>query len=71
MALNAASLTSAIINDLESKGFNTGNEFSYTVRLISAISEGVVTHIQSNAELIPISTDTGSAGAGIITGKVG
>lgn len=35
-----------------------------------ALSTGIINEIQANSELVPISTDSGSAGAGIITGKV-
>jgi len=35
-----------------------------------ALSTGIINEIQANSVLVPISTDSGSAGAGIITGKV-
>ena len=35
-----------------------------------ALCQGIIDEIRANSELVPITTDTGSAGAGIITGKV-
>jgi hypothetical protein len=35
-----------------------------------ADSNAIVDYITQNAELVPVSTDSGTAGSGIITGKV-
>jgi len=35
-----------------------------------ALATGIINELQANSELVPITTDSGSAGAGIITGKV-
>ena len=35
-----------------------------------ALCTGIINHIVSASELVPITTDVGPAGAGIITGKV-
>lgn len=35
-----------------------------------ADSNAIVNYIKANAELVPVTTDQGAAGAGIITGKV-
>lgn len=35
-----------------------------------ALCTGIINHIVASSELVPISTDSGPAGAGIITGKV-
>lgn len=37
---------------------------------LRALCQGIIDEIQANAELVPVSTDQGTAGAGIITGKV-
>jgi hypothetical protein len=36
-----------------------------------ADSTAIVTYIQTNSELVPTTSDTGPAGAGIISGRVG
>jgi hypothetical protein len=36
-----------------------------------ADSTAIITYIQANSELVATTSDSGSAGAGIITGKVG
>lgn len=35
-----------------------------------ALCQGIIDEIVANAELVPVSKDSGEAGAGIITGKV-
>lgn len=35
-----------------------------------AFCQGIIDEITANSELVPVSKDSGSAGAGIITGKV-
>lgn len=44
---------------------------AYRDALIEAFCDGIVTEIQTNSMLIPTTSDSGPAGAGIITGKVG
>lgn len=39
--------------------------------IMKALFAAVVNEIKSNSELVSVTHDTGSAGAGIITGKVG
>jgi len=43
---------------------------AYQLALFQAISEGIIAEIVANSELVPLTTDSGTAGAGIITGKV-
>lgn len=38
--------------------------------MMLAICTGIINHIITAAELVPVTTDQGAAGAGIITGKV-
>lgn len=38
--------------------------------MLLALCQGIINHITASAELVPVSTDSGSAGAGIISGKV-
>lgn len=35
-----------------------------------ALCQGIIDEIVANSELVPVSKDSGAAGAGIITGKV-
>ena len=81
MALIEARLESeayaAIWAELSAKGFvhSSGNAVNddYNDRFVRAVAKGiakVVPHIVTNSELVPVSTDSGTAGSGIITGKV-
>jgi hypothetical protein len=70
MALNAAALKGLIETELTAQGFHLGNEFCYASKMATAIANAVVAHIVAASELVPITTDSGPAGAGIITGKV-
>lgn len=38
--------------------------------MLLALCTGIINEIKGNAELVPVSTDSGSAGSGIVTGKV-
>jgi hypothetical protein len=38
--------------------------------MLLALCTGILNEITANSELVPVSTDSGTAGAGIITGKV-
>jgi len=71
MALNAGTLAGLIVTELQAQGFVTTGSFAKTSQMATAIANAVVTHIQTDSVLVPITTDTGIAGAGIITGKVG
>jgi len=64
MALTAESMRDYIIANYPGTDA-TSDDF------ILALCRGIVQEIQTNSVLIPISTDSGSAGAGIIQGKVG
>jgi hypothetical protein len=43
---------------------------AYRMSLYTAMSQGIIDEIVANSELVPVSTDSGTAGRGIITGKV-
>ena len=43
---------------------------AYSDAMLLALCQGIISEITANAELVPVSTDSGPAGAGIITGKV-
>ena len=38
--------------------------------MLLAMCTGIINHIAAAAELVPVTTDQGAAGSGIITGKV-
>lgn len=42
----------------------------YRRQIIEAFCQGVIEEVVANSELVPVTTDSGTAGAGIITGKV-
>lgn len=70
MALSASTLKGLIISELNAQGFSTGDKNCSATKMATAIANAVVAHIVAAAELVPVSTDSGSAGSGIITGKV-
>lgn len=43
---------------------------SYRDAILQAMCQGIIDEVVANSELVPVTTDTGAAGAGIITGKV-
>ena len=71
MALDGTVLKALIIAEMQGQGITTTGTYAWADNLAEAIANAVVTHIQTSSTLIPITTDTGPAGAGIITGKVG
>jgi hypothetical protein len=40
------------------------------LKFLTAFCTGILAEVTANSELFPLSTDSGDAGAGIITGKV-
>jgi len=70
MALSASGLKTRITDALTANGWDLSNEHCITNKLATAIADAVVAEIVANSELVPVSTDSGTAGAGIITGKV-
>ncbi len=38
--------------------------------VLLAMCQGIIEEVVANSELVPVTTDTGAAGAGIITGTV-
>jgi copper(I)-binding protein len=43
---------------------------TYRDAVLTAMCAGIIDEVVANSELVPVTTDTGPAGAGIITGKV-
>ena len=43
---------------------------SYRDAVLLAMCQGIIDEVVANSELVPVTTDAGPAGAGIITGKV-
>lgn len=43
---------------------------AYRKAMLQAMFQGFWNEVVANSELVPVTTDTGTAGAGIITGKV-
>jgi len=74
MAMNGATLAAerkAAMDAVASpQSNNSADATAYRQALLVADSNAIVAHIVANSELVPVTTDTGSAGAGIITGKV-
>lgn len=43
---------------------------AYRDVVLLAMCQGIIEEVVANSELVPVTTDSGPAGAGIITGKV-
>jgi hypothetical protein len=56
----------AATQSLTAQGGNAGNERA----ILEAFCTGIIAEIVANSELVPLTQDSGTAGAGIITGKV-
>ena len=49
---------------------SVGQAVAQADAMLLALCTGILNEITANSELVPVSTDSGTAGAGIITGKV-
>ncbi len=74
MALSASSMAIRIQTAVDAIGGQQTSDAAgmsaYRLSLYTAMSQGIIDEIVANSELVPISKDSGSAGSGIITGKV-
>jgi hypothetical protein len=73
MALTAAGMKASIIAARASLPTSDGTIAqgqSQADAMLLAFCQGIINHIVEASELVPLSTDSGSAGAGIITGKI-
>ncbi len=68
MAMTAAGMAQKIEAALTAAGYFPNNTIPNAV--ITALCQGILNEITANSELVPITQDSGTAGAGIITGKV-
>ena len=67
MALSASSMAARILaSQAGASGSNSGNQ----QQILEAFCQGIIDEIVANSELVPITTDQGSAGSGIIIGSV-
>lgn len=74
MALSAASMATFVRAEMAGVSMPDGTQagaIAYRDALITALCAGIVAEIQANSTLVATTTDTGPAGAGIISGKVG
>lgn len=67
MAMSAQGMTDKIVLAL---GTKAGTISDVDRSFLVGVCAGIISEIVTNSELVPVSTDSGSAGAGIITGKV-
>jgi hypothetical protein len=72
MAMTAAGMAAAIkaARIAPAQTADTGVALANSDAVLVAFCQGIINHIIASAELVPISTDHGSAGSGIITGGV-
>jgi len=74
MALSAESMAArvkAAIDAIPAQQNSDGAGMDdYRTQLFTAMCQGIIEEIVANSELVPVTTDSGPAGAGIITGKV-
>lgn len=74
MALTKASMATFVKAQMAGVSAPDGTAagaIAYRDALIEALCDGIIQEIQTNSELVPIASDSGPAGAGIITGRVG
>lgn len=69
MAMSQEGLEMKMVAELEAKDFNLVNS-GWMQDFLHAISKAIIDEIVANSELVPVTTDSGIAGSGIITGKV-
>lgn len=74
MALSKSDLKAKILSELSGQGFdvsaNGRDAGGWIVKFAQAVANAVIDEIVQNAELVPVSTDSGTAGSGIVEGKV-
>ena len=74
MALSKSSLKDKILTELTGQGFDVAmsgrDSGNWLPKFAQAVANAVVDEIVQHSELVPVSTDHGTAGSGIIEGKV-
>jgi hypothetical protein len=74
MALDANSMAGRIKTHVDAIAAHQDSDpagmAAYRQSLYVAMCQGIIEEIVANSELVPVTTDSGPAGAGIITGKV-
>jgi len=68
MAIDSATLSTLIKNNLTAQGFDLTNEFCFASKLADSVAAAVVTHLQTDSILVATTIDEHGA---IVTGKVG
>lgn len=74
MAITASGMAAKVITQMDAVAAVQTTDptqiAAYRLALMTAMCQGIINEIVANSELVPVTTDTGTAGAGIITGKV-
>ena len=73
MAMTPDGMKAAIIAaraSLPASDGSAGQAAAQADAMLLALCTGIINHIVASSELVPLSTDSGVAGSGIITGKV-
>jgi len=73
MAMTSAGMKAAIVAaraSLPASDGSAGQAAAQADAMLLALCQGIIDHIVASSELVPVTTDVGAAGAGIITGKV-
>jgi hypothetical protein len=73
MAITAAGMKARYEGKIASLTAQTSNPAEAAAAadtILLSLFQAIVEEIQANSELVPVTTDSGTAGAGIITGKV-
>ncbi len=74
MAMTAASMAAQVIAAMDAVAAVQTTDpaaiAAYRLAVMTAMCQGIIQEVVANSELVPVTTDTGPAGAGIITGKV-
>ena len=74
MAMSAAGMQAKVKAAMAAVGAvqtsDVGAAQAYRDAILLAMCQGIIAEVLENSELVPVTTDSGPAGAGIITGKV-
>jgi hypothetical protein len=72
MAMTAESMLQKIKDAMPApvQTSNTAAAAQHSDAVMLAFCQGVIDEVVANSELVPVSSDSGAAGSGIITGKV-
>lgn len=74
MAMTAAGMAQKVIAAMDAvaavQTSDPADITAHRLAVMTAMCQGIIEEVVANSELVPLTTDSGEAGAGIVTGKV-